>query len=57
MGDDRPRLPPPDLMPPHLPAREGRHEILLLVHQKPRPKGWQDHDGTMLSFDQIVERL
>jgi hypothetical protein len=41
----------------YLRAREGRHGILLLVHQKPRPKGWQDHDGAMLSFIQVVERL
>jgi hypothetical protein len=41
----------------YLRAREGRHGILLLVHQKPRHKGWRDHDGAMLSFNQVVERL
>jgi len=41
----------------YLRAREGRHGILLLVHQKQRPKGWRDHDAAMLSFNQVVERL
>jgi hypothetical protein len=41
----------------YLRAREGRHGILLLVHQEPRLKGWQDHDGAMLTFNQVVERL
>jgi hypothetical protein len=41
----------------YLRAREGRHGILLLVHQEPRPKGWRDHDGAMLNFNQVVERL
>jgi hypothetical protein len=41
----------------YLRAREGRHGILLLVHQKPRPKGWQGPDGKMLPFDQVVQHL
>ena len=41
----------------YLRAREGRHGILLLVHQKARPKGWQCRDGAMLTFDQVVKHL
>jgi hypothetical protein len=41
----------------YLRAREGRHGILLLVHQKARPKGWQGRDGAMLTFDQVVKHL
>ena len=41
----------------YLRAREGRHGILLLVHQKSRPKGWQRQDGAMLTFNQVVEHL
>jgi hypothetical protein len=38
-------------------AREGRYGILLLVHQTPRPKGWQARDGAMMTFDQVVKHL
>jgi hypothetical protein len=41
----------------YLRAREGRHGILLLVHQKARPKGWQGPDGAMLTFNQIEKHL
>ena len=41
----------------YLRAREGRYGILLLVHQKVRPKGWQGRDRTMLTFDQVVQHL
>ena len=38
-------------------ARFGREGILLLVHQMPRPKGWELPDGTFLNFEAVVERL
>jgi hypothetical protein len=41
----------------YLRARDGRHGILLLVHQNPRPKGWRRGDGAMLSFEQVVAHL
>jgi hypothetical protein len=35
----------------YLRARDARHGILLLVHQKSKPKGWKDPDtGAFLSF-------
>jgi hypothetical protein len=40
----------------YLRAREGRHGILLLVHQKPRPRGWT-RKSKRLSFDAVVARL
>ena len=43
----------------YLRAREGKHGILLLVHQERRPVGWEDPDnrGTFLTFEQVVQRL
>lgn len=42
----------------YLRARDARHGILLLVHQKPRPRGWQDMNaGAFLSFDEVIARL
>jgi hypothetical protein len=41
----------------YLRARESRHGILLLVHQKARRKGWKGPGGTMLTFDQVVNHL
>jgi hypothetical protein len=41
----------------YLRAREGRHGILLLLHQKARSRGWRDRDGAMLNFDQVVNHL
>lgn len=35
----------------------ARHGILLLVHQRPRPKGWIDRRGRRLTFVQVVARL
>jgi flagellar biosynthesis GTPase FlhF len=40
----------------YLRAREGRHGILLLVHQKPRPRGWT-LKRKRLTFDAVVARL
>jgi len=41
----------------YLRARDGREGILLLVNQKPRPKGWELPDGTFIDFNQVVEHL
>jgi hypothetical protein len=41
----------------YLRARESRHGILLLVHQKARPKGWKGPHGALLTFDQVVSHL
>jgi hypothetical protein len=41
----------------YLRTREGRHGILLLVHQRARSKGWEARDKSMLSFDQVVKHL
>ena len=41
----------------YLRAQNGREGILLLVHQKPRPKGWELPDGTYLNFEGVVQRL
>jgi hypothetical protein len=41
----------------YLRAQDGREGILLLVHQAPRPKGWELPDGTYLSFEAVVQRL
>jgi hypothetical protein len=42
----------------YLRARAGRHGILLLVHQKARPRGWTNpNDGSMLTFAEVVELL
>jgi hypothetical protein len=41
----------------YLRAREGRHGILLLVHQASRPRGWLDVTGKTLTFEQVVSRL
>ena len=41
----------------YLRSRYGRDGIFLLVHQKPRAKGWELPDGTYLSFEAVVERL
>ncbi len=37
-------------------ARDARHGILLLVHQKARPIGWLQ-DGSPIGFDQVVDHL
>ncbi|RBB35784.1 hypothetical protein DPV79_27625 [Burkholderia reimsis] len=41
----------------YLRGQDGREGILLLVHQKSRPKGWELPDGTFLNFGAVVERL
>jgi hypothetical protein len=41
----------------YLRAANGREGILLLVHQKPRARGWEQPDGTFLTFDQVVDHL
>jgi hypothetical protein len=41
----------------YLRAQDGREGIFILVHQKPRPKGWRLPDGTYLSFDALEKRL
>lgn len=41
----------------YLRAQGGRYGILLLVHQVPRPKGWELPDGTYLDFEAVAQRL
>jgi hypothetical protein len=42
----------------YLRARDARHGILLLVHQKPRRNGWRrQSDGQVLTFREVVEQL
>jgi hypothetical protein len=42
----------------YLRAQEGKHGILLLVHQKPRPKGWRNaRTGKSLKFEEVVAHL
>jgi hypothetical protein len=42
----------------YLRAREGRHGILLLVHQHARSQGWEDTDtGVFLNFGEVAQRL
>ena len=40
----------------YLRFHNSRFGILLLVHQKARPKGWE-HDGKFLSFLEVVDNL
>ena len=41
----------------YLRAYNAGHGILLLVHQKPRPRGWLASDGQWLSFPEVVAHL
>ena len=42
----------------YLRARDERYGILLLVHQQPRPRGWQDPEtGAFLTFGDVISRL
>lgn len=41
----------------YLRERNGRWGILLLVHQKPRKRGWRHLDGHYLNIKQTVEHL
>jgi hypothetical protein len=42
----------------YLRACDGRYGILLLIHRRARPKGWEDKStGNYLSFAEVVARL
>jgi hypothetical protein len=41
----------------YLRQRDHRHGVLVLVHKQARVEGWEDENGVMLSFPQVVERL
>ena len=41
----------------YLRAADGREGILLLVHQKTRPKCWEPPDGNFVGFEVVVQRL
>jgi hypothetical protein len=42
----------------YLRAKDNRHGILLLVHQRPRPRGWaQSTIGAVLKFCEVVSHL
>jgi hypothetical protein len=41
----------------YLRARDGKHGILLLVHQHSRSRGWAAADGSFLTFEQVVAHL
>ncbi|TYL85801.1 hypothetical protein [Bradyrhizobium cytisi] len=41
----------------YLRANDGRHGILLLVHQKHRPRGWSRKKGAALTFTEVVAHL
>ncbi|MGY6257318.1 hypothetical protein ACXIVK_28055 [Paraburkholderia caledonica] len=41
----------------YLRSRDCREGLLILVHQKPRPLGWQCADGTYLSFSEVADQL
>ena len=42
----------------YLRARDAKHGILLLAHQKPRPRGWTDpRTNRRLTFPEVVEFL
>jgi hypothetical protein len=41
----------------YLRGQDGREGILLLVHQKPRAKGWQFPDGAFRGFEDVVHHL
>jgi len=41
----------------YLRAQDGKHGILLLVHQQARPQGWQATDGSFLTFEQVAAHL
>ena len=43
----------------YLRSDQGQYGVLLLVHQKGRPKGWQDNNagGKYLCFAEVVDRL
>jgi hypothetical protein len=41
----------------YLRAQDAHHGVLLLVHQKARPRGWRNAKGRMLTFPQIIKHL
>jgi hypothetical protein len=41
----------------YLRARDARQGILLLVHNRPRPRGWHTRTGKKLTFSEVVARL
>ena len=41
----------------YLRSQDGRHGILLLVHQNARSQGWEKPDGIFLSFGELVAHL
>jgi hypothetical protein len=41
----------------YLRARDARHGILLLVHNKPKPRGWPTRTGKKLAFSEVAARL
>jgi hypothetical protein len=41
----------------YLRAKDGKHGILLLVHQLARPRGWASADGSFLTFEEVVTHL
>jgi hypothetical protein len=41
----------------YLRARDARHGILLLVYQRPKPRGWTDQNGKRLKFPEVIARL
>ncbi|MBR1188509.1 hypothetical protein [Bradyrhizobium sp. AUGA SZCCT0160] len=41
----------------YLRARESRFGVLLLVHQKPKVRGWTSRTGTKLTFAAVVAHL
>jgi hypothetical protein len=41
----------------YLRTRDVRHGILLLVHNRPKPRGWPTRKGEKLIFSKVVARL
>jgi hypothetical protein len=41
----------------YLRAQDGKHGILLLVHQEARQRGWVFADGSFGTFKQVVAHL
>lgn len=41
----------------YLRQRDNRHGVLILVHQNARTQGWEDENGSMLTFPEVVDRL
>jgi hypothetical protein len=41
----------------YLRAQNSKYGLLLLVHQRPRPKGWRTSNGSFLNFGEVVLHL